>query len=99
MQQNGYSPYDKYCPFYKTIWMMRNFCAYYNLAQQTLEQAPNDMKITWNQISEFTEEEKTGLVQMKFALPSNPEEENIEGFKKLYDSIHAKFKNFIESLN
>ena len=27
LQQNGYSPYDKYCPFFKTVGMMRNICA------------------------------------------------------------------------
>ena len=23
LQQNGYSPYDRYCPFYKTVGMMK----------------------------------------------------------------------------
>lgn len=34
LQQNGFSSYDAYCPFYKTVWMLRNFATYYDLAQQ-----------------------------------------------------------------
>lgn len=26
--------YDKYCPFYKSVWMMRNIIHFYNLANQ-----------------------------------------------------------------
>lgn len=24
LQQNGYSPYDRFCPFYKTVGMLKN---------------------------------------------------------------------------
>lgn len=24
LQQNGYTPYDRYCPFYKTVGMLKN---------------------------------------------------------------------------
>jgi len=98
LQQNGYSTYDKFCPFYKTIWMMRNFVLFYNLAQQTIEQAPQDMKITWGQISEYAKEEKERLTQMKFEPPSQSEDENVIIFKKLYDDIQNRFKSFNETL-
>lgn len=26
--------YDKFCPFYKSVWMMRNIIHFYNLANQ-----------------------------------------------------------------
>merc|ERR1719322_1212610 len=35
LQQNGYSPYDKYCPFYKTVGMLRNIVAFYDLARHS----------------------------------------------------------------
>jgi V-type H+-transporting ATPase subunit A len=98
LQQNGYSKHDRFCPFYKTIWMMRNFVTYYNLAQQTIEQAPQDIKITWNQLSEYTTDELDRLSHMKFELPTNPEEENVALFKKLNEDIQNKFKSFSESL-
>jgi V-type H+-transporting ATPase subunit A len=98
LQQNGYSNYDRYCPFYKTIWMMRNFVLFYNLAQQTLEQAPQDIKITWGQLSEYTQEERERLSAMKFEPPTQSEDENVAIFKKLYDDIQNKFKSFNETL-
>jgi len=94
LQQNGFSSYDRFCPFFKTIWMMRNFCAYYNAAQQALEQAPADHKITWNQIREFTAEERERLSQMKFEEPSKGEEYCVIQYKKLQDDIHSKFRAF-----
>ena len=65
LQQNGYSSYDRYCPFYKTVgllmWnlvnfpeqvgMLRNICAFYDLARHSVETtAQSDNKITWNVI-------------------------------------------------
>jgi len=82
LQQNGFSSYDRFCPFFKTIWMMRCFVAYYNAAQTALEQAPSDHKITWNQIREFTAEEKERLTQMKFEEPSKGEEHCVSVYKK-----------------
>lgn len=26
--------YDKFCPFYKSVWMLRNIIQFYNLANQ-----------------------------------------------------------------
>lgn len=37
LQQNGYSAYDKYCPFYKTNAMLRNIMLYYGLATKSVE--------------------------------------------------------------
>merc|ERR1712071_654495 len=37
LQQNGYTPYDKYCPFYKTSMMMKNICSFYDEAIQAVE--------------------------------------------------------------
>jgi V-type H+-transporting ATPase subunit A len=37
LQQNGYSAYDKYCPFYKTNAMLKNIMLYYGLATKAVE--------------------------------------------------------------
>ena len=29
LQQNGYSEYDQFCPFYKTVGMLKNFMLFY----------------------------------------------------------------------
>lgn len=37
MQQNGISEYDRYCPFYKTAGMLKNFVSFYDQAQRAVE--------------------------------------------------------------
>ncbi|KAG6763300.1 hypothetical protein POTOM_030714 [Populus tomentosa] len=36
LAQNAFTPYDKFCPFYKSVWMMRNIIHFYNLANQSI---------------------------------------------------------------
>ncbi len=53
LQQNGYSSYDRYCPFYKTVGMLANICAFYDAARHAVETTANsDNKITWAIIKE-----------------------------------------------
>merc|ERR1712241_411148 len=37
LQQNGYTPYDRYCPFYKTVGMLKNIIAFYDMARHSVE--------------------------------------------------------------
>lgn len=41
LQQNMFSSYDRYCPVFKMVWMMRNIVSYYNLGIEALEQFEN----------------------------------------------------------
>jgi V-type H+-transporting ATPase subunit A len=50
LQQNGFSSYDKTCPFYKTIWMMRNIVTFYNAAQKAVQSTKDTKKIGWSTI-------------------------------------------------
>ena len=69
LQQNGYTPYDRYCPFYKTVGMLNNIITFYNLAQQAVEKtAQADNKITWGAIRENCGDELYKLTRMKFMV-------------------------------
>merc|ERR1711871_572975 len=37
LQQNAYTPYDNYCPFYKSVWMLRNIVEFHEAAQKAIE--------------------------------------------------------------
>merc|ERR1711998_378720 len=37
LQQDAFSEYDPYCPFYKSSWMFRNFAKFYELANKAVE--------------------------------------------------------------
>lgn len=47
LQQNGISEYDRYCPFYKTAGMLKNFIAFNDLAQKAVESD----EMTWSKVS------------------------------------------------
>ncbi|KAJ8770229.1 hypothetical protein K2173_011765 [Erythroxylum novogranatense] len=46
--------YDKFCPFYKSMWMMRNIIHFYSLANQAVEKAAgmDGQKITYSLIKQ-----------------------------------------------
>ncbi len=35
LQQNGFSNYDRYCPLWKTVWMMKNIVRDYTMPPRT----------------------------------------------------------------
>jgi len=98
LQQNGFSTYDKFCPFWKTVWMMRNFCTYYDLANQALEQAPADQKLTWSSIKSQTEDAYKKLALQKFQEPADGEAAVSAWMKKTNDEIHNAFKTLNDNL-
>lgn len=69
LQQNGYSPYDRYCPFYKTVGMLSNIVAFYDMARHAVETtAQSDNKITWAVIKENMGQIIYQLSSMKFKV-------------------------------
>jgi len=98
LQQNGYVKYDRYCPFYKTIWMMKNFCTYYDQAMQILEVASADQKLTWNQILNQTKAAFLSLSDMKFQDPKRGEEALVAYFKQNNEDILAAFRALNDNL-
>jgi len=92
LQQNGFTNYDRFCPFYKTVGMLRNFILFYNLAQKAVEKSGGDVKITWNHIRQSMGDTIYKLVAMKFQDPADGEESIAREFKKLNEEIHQAFR-------
>lgn len=47
LQQNSYTPYDRFCPFYKTNLMMRNIIAFYDMSKQiVMRTAQSDNRVS-----------------------------------------------------
>merc|ERR1711915_708898 len=76
LQQNGYSSYDRYCPFY-------------NLSRHAVETtAQSDNKITWNVIREAMSTIMYDLAKMKFKDPVADGEEKIKAdFEELNEKM------------
>merc|ERR1712083_74003 len=95
LQQNGYSSYDKYCPFYKTVGMLRNIVAFYDLARHSVEStSQSENKITWNVIREAMSQIMYQLASMKFKDPQKDGEEKIKAdYDELLENMQAAFRN------
>lgn len=97
LQQNGFSPFEKYCPLQKTAWMMRNFAHYYNLAQQALETSTADNKLLWNTIRAQTSDIRTKLSGMKFVDPRLGIDHVTTQLKELNTQITTTFRSLTEN--
>ncbi|EPR79645.1 V-type ATPase subunit A [Spraguea lophii 42_110] len=87
LQQNGYSDYDKYCPFTKSRLMLNNIIIYYELAKEGL--VP-DRK--WDMIKERTIDVFQRLINMKFLVPEG-DDMLIEFYGELEQDIKSEFKS------
>merc|ERR1712054_759668 len=52
LAQNAYTPYDKFCPFEKSVGMMNCLMKFYEQALRVIENQNEETKISWNQIRE-----------------------------------------------
>jgi len=92
LQQNGMSEYDRYCPFYKTSAMLRNFVGFHDAAIKAVAQGD----LTFAKIKDSAGDLMFKLSQMKFESPS----QGAEPIKKKLDALHAeiqdKFRQLVE---
>jgi len=93
LQQNGFSEYDRFCPFYKTVGMLRNIIHFYNLSQRAVESGTVDKKVTWNLIKEQTGDVIYKVCSMKFENPVDGQEHILGKFGSLKKEIEEKFRN------
>ena len=94
LQQNSYTPYDRYCPFYKTRWMIKNICQFYVLGQQAIEQSTEDHKITWSTIKTAMGPIIHRINSMKFENSAElGEEQLIANLKTLFDDIQKGYRD------
>jgi V-type H+-transporting ATPase subunit A len=95
LQQNGYTPYDRFCPFYKSVGMMKNMITFYELARHAVEAtAQSDNKITWAIIREHMGDLLYQLSSMKFKDPNKEGEAKIKAdFEELYEKMQTEFRN------
>jgi V-type H+-transporting ATPase subunit A len=50
LQQNAYSDYDPYCPFYKSVALLNSIIGFYTLALHTMENSSEEKKISWGEV-------------------------------------------------
>ncbi|CAF0857268.1 unnamed protein product [Didymodactylos carnosus] len=98
LQQNGYSSYDKFCPFYKCVAMLRNMIAFYDMARHAVETtAQSEKKITWADIRNHMNDIIYQLSSMKFKA-CDPTKDSEETIKRDLEDLHDKMSNSFREL-
>lgn len=94
LQQNGYSSYDRYCPFYKTAAILRNMVLFHDQAVHAVETSGGSL--TWAKIREVSGDLLYRLTSMKFEDPALGEAALCEKYSKLTKDIEELFRNLNE---
>lgn len=94
LQQNGYTNYDRFCPFYKSCGMLENFVFFYDQARHCVEStAQSDNKVTLADIKNSMGDLLYGLSSMKFEDPWEKSEAEISAvFAGLREKLQAGFR-------
>jgi len=98
LAQNAYTKYDRYCPFYKAVWMLRNIVAFYTMSQKAVELSSSDRKISFQTIKNHLSDVDTSkstyykITAMKFADPADGEDVLCKRFQELHDELSNKFR-------
>lgn len=96
LQQNSFTKYDKYCPFYKTVGMMRNISAFHRLATAAVEKTAGGnaegARITYNVIKQRLGDVLYKLTAQKFEDPADGETSVRAKLKEVYDELHDRFR-------
>jgi len=97
LQQNGYTPYDRFCPFYKSVAMLKNMIGFYEMARHAVEStAQSDNKVTWQSIREAMGPILYQLSSMKFKDPADGEAKLKAEFDELYENMQTAFRQLEE---
>ncbi|XP_071540699.1 V-type proton ATPase catalytic subunit A-like [Panulirus ornatus] len=95
LQQNSYTTYDPFCPFYKTVGMMKNIIAFYDMSRQIVNRtAQSDNKVTWQIIRDSMSQILSELSSMKFKDAFKEGEVKVKrDFDEIYENIQQAFRN------
>ncbi|KAJ1983546.1 H(+)-transporting V1 sector ATPase subunit A [Dimargaris cristalligena] len=94
LQQNGYSSYDRYCPFYKTVWLLRNMIGFYTHATHAVEVTRG--QVTWAKIRDNMGDIIYKLSSMKFEDPADGEEVLRERYTNLAKEMEERFRQLTD---
>lgn len=93
LQQNGFTPYDRFCPFYKTVGMMRIMCLLHDLAKHAVEAtAASENRITLASIKEQLGDLFYEVSSMKFLDPTDGEAKIRQHFDMLAEKLKKGFR-------
>jgi len=98
LQQNGFTEYDRFCPFWKTSGMLKNIILFFNLSQKAVEStAASENKLTLAAIKQHMSSTLHKITSQKFALPSDGRETVESQYAELRAEIEGAFRSLEDS--
>ncbi|XP_028981998.1 V-type proton ATPase catalytic subunit A [Diachasma alloeum] len=94
LQQNSYSAYDRFSPFYKTFGMLKNIMKFYDCSMEAVKSADRTgQRITWEGVKDIMGPIIYRLSYMKFMDPIKDGEEKInKAFGRIYEDMAQAFE-------
>jgi len=99
LQQNGFTVYDRYCPFYKTVAMLRSIIHFHDSAQKAVESTGQEKKITWSHIKQELGSLIYKVTAMKFEDPADGEAALKARFAELEALIDSSFRTLEDNFH
>jgi len=96
LQQDAFKVYDKFCPLYKTVWMMRLIVQFYEEAQRAISESSAEHKITWSMIRNTIPQSFTALAEMKFQDPADGQAKLDAFYKKQSEDMLTAFRSLTD---
>jgi V-type H+-transporting ATPase subunit A len=95
LQQNAYSDYDPYCPFYKSVCLLNSIIGFYTSALHAMENSSEEKKLTWGELKSDMLKLWDDLRVLYQADPKEYDEEAMSAyFKDFDDRLAAKFAEY-----
>eukprot|EP00771_Trimastix_marina_P000878 gnl/Trimastix_PCT/1911.p1 GENE.gnl/Trimastix_PCT/1911~~gnl/Trimastix_PCT/1911.p1 ORF type:complete len:622 (+),score=213.54 gnl/Trimastix_PCT/1911:62-1927(+) len=96
LQQNSFTPYDRYCPLYKTLWMLRNIITFHDLSQKAVESG-GDNRMTFAMVKQSIGDLARRVSAMKFKDSHEMGQEALTAYyRSLNDDIHTAFADLVK---
>lgn len=96
LQQNAFSDYDKTCPIYKAIGMLKVIITLYESALKVLSDSTSEKKMTWALIKTSSKDTIQKVREAKFVMFDVSEEEMNKIYDGLTAEIEAEFQHLLD---
>ena len=96
LQQNAFTDYDYTCPLEKTVGMLGTIITFYDLAQETIANSPQDSKITWAHVKVALASSLQRVIDTKFVDPKIPTAEIARQYRDVEEQMALEFSQLVE---
>jgi len=96
LQQNAFTDYDYFCPFSKTVGLLKAITCFYDEAHAALNAGGDTNKVTWALIQAACVDQIQAITASKSFNPKLPDDELMSKFSALVDDIRSAVQKLRE---